>query len=246
MSGEVQKFWERQAVSYTGNYADRARGANHNFRTRLALAVTLTRGRGGILLDCATGSGEITEAVLTAGGFAGADIVDIAQPMLEASQRRLSALRERLPIRWACADVFSFLESQPREPRYGLVLCLGLIAHTGRLETLLRLCAERLAPGGAILLQTSLLDHPGFRFLAWFSARRHARKKGYEMHFYSQEDIREAVRAAGLAIRESRRFAVGIPYGDRICPALNHRLERAGERWAARHGMDALYLLERP
>lgn len=246
MSAEVQTFWERQAVSYTGNYADRARGANHNFRTRLALAVTLAKGHGGVLLDCATGSGEITEAVLAAGDFSGADIVDIAQPMLEASQRRLASLRDRVPIRWTRADVFSFLENQPREPRYGLVLCLGLIAHTGRLETLLRLCAERLAPGGAILLQTSLLDHPGFRFLAWFSARRHARKKGYGMHFFSQADMVQAVKAAGLTIEASRRFAVGIPYGDRLCPALNYLVERAGEGWAARHGMDAIYLLRRP
>jgi len=246
MSGEVQKFWEEQAHCYTGNYADKRCGTNHNFRTRLALATRMTSGYRGTLLDCATGSGEITESVLASGNFTEADVVDISQPMLELSQARMSGKASGVRTQWFCSDVFAFLASQPAEPRYDLVLCLGLIAHTGRLEQLLRLCGERLAPRGAVLLQTSLLDHAGTRFLRWFSAGRHRRKKGYLIHYYSKADIERATSGAGLRILEMRRFAVGIPYGDRLCAALNYRLEKSGESWASRHGMDALYLIGRP
>lgn len=245
MSGEVRKFWEKTAVSYTGNYADKRCGTNHNFRTRLALASVMARGCGGRLLDCATGSGEITQAILEGGNFSGADVVDISQPMLDMSRERLRPLEPKAQMRWVCADVFRFLESQPVEPRYGLVLCLGLIAHTGRLEGLLSLCGERLTDDGAILLQTSLLDHAGTRFLRWFSARRHERKKGYGIHYFADADVERSVQRAGLRIRAKRRFVVGMPYGDRICAPLNYLLEKRGERWATRHGMDALYLIGR-
>jgi SAM-dependent methyltransferase len=246
MSEEVRKFWEQTAVSYTGNYADKRCGTNHNFRTRLALAGTMAKGFGGRLLDCATGSGEITGAVLEAGHFTDADVVDISQPMLDLSRERLRSLETKVRMRWVCADIFNFFESQPPEPRYGLVLCLGLIAHTGRLEKLLGLCGERLTEGGGILLQTSLLDHAGTRFLRWFSARRHERKKGYGIQYYAHADIEQAVAGAGLGIRAMRRFVVGLPYGDRLSARLNYLLEKGGERWATRHGMDALYLIGRP
>lgn len=243
MSKEVRKFWEKTAVAYTGNYSEKMCGTNHNFRTRLALSSVMVRGCGGRLLDCATGSGEITQAILQGGSFTDADVVDISQPMLDLSRERLRSLEARVQMRWVCADVFDFLESQPIEPRYGLVLCLGLIAHTGRLERLLGLCGERLAHGGAILLQTSLLDHAGTRFLRWFSARRHERKKGYGIHYYADADVERIVQGAGLRILGKRRFVVGIPYGDRICARLNYHIEKMGEGWSSRHGMDGLYLI---
>jgi 2-polyprenyl-3-methyl-5-hydroxy-6-metoxy-1,4-benzoquinol methylase len=245
MSKEVREFWERQVVSYTGNYADKPTGTNYNFRTRLALASTLAKGYGGRLLDCATGSGEITEAILAGGDFAAADLVDISSPMLEISRQRMARLEAGVQIRWICSDVFSFLDSELPAPRYNLVLCLGLIAHTGKLDVLLKLCRERLARGGAILLQTSLLDHPGTRFLRWFSARRHERKKGYGIHYYAEADVRRTAEEAGLTMLAQRRFVVGVPYGDRVCPRMNYWLEKWGESWAARHGMDGLYLLGR-
>jgi SAM-dependent methyltransferase len=245
MSEEVRKFWEQTVVSYTGNYADKKCGTNHNFRTRLALAGTMAAGFGGRLLDCATGSGEITGTILEAGQFTEADVVDISKPMLDVSRERLRSFEERVRMRWMCEDIFKFFESQPAEPRYGLVLCLGLIAHTGRLERLLGLCGERLADGGGVLLQTSLLDHPGTRFLRWFSARRHERKKGYGIHYYTHAEVEQAVASAGLRVRAMRRFVVGVPYGDRLGARLNYLLEKGGERWAARHGMDALYLIGR-
>ena len=245
MSEEVKQFWEQQAESYTGNYADVRRGTNHNFRTRLALVCRLARGCHGRLLDCATGSGEITEAVLCSGGFEEADLVDISEPMLQLSRARLDVPGGSVRLKWIHSSIFDFLVSSDPQPRYGLVLCLGLVAHTGRLDELLRLCGERLVPGGRILLQTSLLDHPGTRFLRWFSAERHRRSKGYAISYYSDEEITNAVDRSGLTLIEKRRFAVGVPYGDRLCAPLNYLLEKHGESWAARHGMDAIYSIGR-
>lgn len=239
----VEQFWQTQAQDYTANYADLPRGVNFNFRTRLALAQRLTQGLSGHLLDCATGSGEITCAILQAGTFQTATLADISAPMLDLARHRIEALQPRPYIRWVNQDIFAYLESSPHEPRFDLILCLGLIAHTGRLDKLLRLWKARLRPSGHILLQSSLLDHPGTRFLRAVSYRRHLRRKGYPIHYYHHAEIEQQINQSGLSIITSKRYCLGIPYGDRIHPRLNHWLEKRGRGWASRWGADALYLI---
>jgi|GEM_PF-748568 len=239
----VQVFWETQAGDYTGNYADLPRGTHFNFRTRLAHACTLAGGLSGHLLDCSCGSGEITHAVLQSGRFPRATLVDISGPMLVLARERMERLDSPVDRTWVQDDIFHFLESQPATPQYDLILCLGLIAHTGRLDELFALWKPRLRAGGRILLQSSLLDHPGTRFLRAVSARRHLRLKGYSIQYYRDRDITEAAAQQGLRIIQRQRFTLGIPYGDRIAPRLNYHLEKRLQSWASRHGADALYLI---
>jgi glycosyltransferase involved in cell wall biosynthesis/2-polyprenyl-3-methyl-5-hydroxy-6-metoxy-1,4-benzoquinol methylase len=242
----VQAFWQTQAENYTGNYADRPRGTNFNFRTRLAHACTLAEGLSGHLLDCACGSGEITHALLQSGRFPRATLVDISGPMLEIARKRMERLTYPVDITWVQDDVFHFLQSQPATPQYDLILCLGLIAHTGRLDELFARWKPRLRPGGRVLLQSTLLEHPGTRLLRAVSSRRHLRLKGYSIHYFRDRDITEAAEKQGLRILQRQRFALAIPYGDRIAPRLNYLLEKRLEHWASRHGAEALYLIGTP
>jgi 2-polyprenyl-3-methyl-5-hydroxy-6-metoxy-1,4-benzoquinol methylase len=144
---------------------------------------------------------------------------------------------------WIHDDIFHFLQSQPATPQYDLILCLGLIAHIGRLDELFALWKPRLRPGGRVLLQSTLLDHPGTRFLRAVSARRHLQRKGYSIQYFRDHDITEAAAGQGLRIIQRQRYTLGVPYGDRIAPHLNFLLEKRLERWASRHGADALYLI---
>ena len=132
---------------------------------------------------------------------------------------------------------------QPSDSRFDLILCLGLIAHTGRLDILLSRLKSMLTPGGRIILQTTLLDHLGTRISRVLTSRRELVQRGYRISWFSQRDIADACHNAGLQILEMRRHSLGIPFGDRLWPWANFQLEKRLQNWASRHGADAIYLL---
>jgi hypothetical protein len=100
-----------------------------------------------------------------------------------------------------------------------------------------------LAPGGRIILQTTLTDHVGARMVRAVTARRELAQRGYRISWFSQRDIANACHGASLQILEMRRHTLGIPFGDRLWPWANFQLEKRLQSWAGRHGADAIYLL---
>jgi hypothetical protein len=118
-----------------------------------------------------------------------------------------------------------------------------LIAHTGRLDILLPHLKSMLTHGGRIILQATLTDHLGARIVRALTARSEVARRGYRISWFSQQDIFDACNRAGLRILEMRRHNVGIPFGDRLSPWANFRLETRLEKWASRYGADAIYLL---
>src|SRR5207249_961362 len=89
------------------------------------------------------------------------------------------------------SDVFNF---KPADSGFDLVLCLGLIAHVGRLDILLSHLKSMLAPGGHIILQTTLTDHVGTRIVRALTARRELAKRGYRISWFSQREDRKSTR----------------------------------------------------
>src|SRR5207244_6274980 len=104
-----------------------------NFRKRLTLTCELAGASAGRLLDCGAGTGEITCALLKSGRFSHATIVDISSAMLQSAKELLSSQITNTELEFVHSDVFNFKPSGG----FDLILCLGLIAHVGRLETLL-------------------------------------------------------------------------------------------------------------
>jgi hypothetical protein len=94
-----------------------------------------------------------------------------------------------------------------------------------------------------MILQTTLMDHPGTRILRAVTAPGELARRGYRISWFWQRDITEACSAAGLQILETRRHSLAIPFGDRLWRWGNFQLERHLQNWASRHGADALYLL---
>src|SRR5213594_1398633 len=102
---------------------------------------------------------------------------------------------------------------KPADSGFDLVLCLGLIAHVGT------------------------------RIVRALTARSELAKRGYRISWFSQRDVADACHDAGLRIAGMRRHSLGIPFGDRLWPWANFQLETRLQKWASRHGADAIYLL---
>ena len=207
----------------------------------------MTEGRSGALLDCAVGPAEITAEVLRRESFDRALLCDISPTMIAKASQRLDSL---LPaesisrVSFVTGDVFQILPSIV-DQRFDLVFCLGLIAHTGRLEELMFDLKAVLSPSGRILLQSTLFDHWGTKVVRTCSAKRYAAKHGYTIEYFYHKEILEACKRAGLRIVERRRYCAGIPFGDRIWARANYHLERLLSPLASYFGAESLYLLER-
>jgi 2-polyprenyl-3-methyl-5-hydroxy-6-metoxy-1,4-benzoquinol methylase len=241
MNDPVAAYFDKLAPIHKRQFVQSASGASFYFQTRLKLACELAGASAGRLLDCAAGTGEITCALLKSGRFSHATAVDISPAMLHSAKELLSSQITKTEFEFVHSDIFNFKPSGG----FDLILCLGLIAHVGRLETLLSHLKSMLTPRGRIILQTTLTDHVGARIVRALTARRELARRGYRVSWFSQRDIADACHAAGLRGVEMRRHSLGIPFGDRLWPWANFQLETRLQKWASRHGADAIYLLER-
>jgi ubiquinone/menaquinone biosynthesis C-methylase UbiE len=236
----VAAYFDKLSESHRRQFEERASGANFNFQQRLILTCELGDASSGRLLDCAAGTGEITCALLKSGRFNRATVVDVSPAMLQSAKDLLTSKIKDAELEFVQSDVFNF---KPTDSRFDLILCLGLIAHTGRLDILLPHLKSMLTPNGRIILQTTLTDHLGTRIVRVLSSRSELARRGYRISWFTQRNISDAFDRSGLRILEARRHIVGVPFGDRFWPWANFQLETRLEKWASRHGADAIYLL---
>src|SRR5216117_3053864 len=240
MNDPVAAYFEKLPQIYKCQFVQKASGANFCFQKRLTLACELAGASVGRLLDCAAGTGEIICALLKSGRFSHATVVDISPAMLQSANELLSAQITNAELEFVRSDVFDF---KPSDSRFDLILCLGLIAHVGRLDILLPHLKSMLTPGGRIILQATLTDHLGTRIVRALTLRSELARRGYRISWFSQRNISDACERAGLRILETRRHSLGLPFGDRLWPWANFQLETRLEKWASRRGADAIYLL---
>ena len=236
----VATYFDQLPESHKRQFEERASGANFNFQQRLALACELGGAWSGRLLDCAAGTGDVTCALLKSGRFSRATVVDVSAKMLQSAKDLLTSQIKNAELEFVQSDVFNF---KPSDSRFDLILCLGLIAHTGRLDILLPHLRSMLTPGGRIILQATLTDHLGTRIVRALTSQSELVRRGYRISWFSQRNISDACGRAGLRILEMRRHSLGVPFGDRFWPWANFQLETRLEKWARRHGADAIYLL---
>lgn len=242
----MEKFFTNTSENYADLFVARRTGRNFEFRQRLEVANEMTSAIQGSLLDCATGSGEITASILGTGRFRQAIVVDLSPRMLGFAQRQIATAidaQRPMELELVSADIFRFAAENVNR-RFNLILCLGLIAHTGRLPELLAGLTRMLHHNGAILLQATLSDHLGIRILRALTDKRHIRRQGYRISNFRQRDIMEAARNSGLVVAAQRRYALGIPFGDRIWAKGNYYMEKTFQGWARSHGAEAIYLLQ--
>src|SRR5262249_19789938 len=144
-------------------------GAAVLFQLRRRLAVRLSSAdEPRTFLDIATGTGEISYAIASSYRFEELHLNDISPAMLSSCQRLFNGSPPYTKISWTNEDAFELL---PRvgDNRFDLILCLGVIAHTGRLLELLSKVFSCLRSGGVLLLQSSVTEHPGSWITALFA-----------------------------------------------------------------------------
>jgi len=236
----VATYFDKLPETHKRQFEERASGANFNFQQRLKLACELGGTLSGRLLDCAAGTGEITCALLGSGRFNHATVVDVSAAMLQNAKELLTSQIKKAEMEFVHSDVFNF---KPSDSRFDLILCLGLIAHTGRLDILLPHLKSMLTPGGRIILQATLTDHLGTRIVRALTSRSELARRGYRISWFSQRNICDACDRAGLRILATRRHGLSFPFGDGLWPWANFQLENRLQKWACRYGADAIYLL---
>ena len=236
----VAAYFDKLPETHKRQFEEHASGANFNFQQRLIIACELGAASSARLLDCAAGTGEITYALLKSGRFDHATVVDVSPAMLQSAKELLASQIENVEVEFVESDIFNF---KPTDSHFDLILCLGLIAHTGRLDILLPQLKSMLKPGGRIILQATLTDHLGTRIVRALTSGSELARRGYRISWFSQRNIFDACDRAGLQILETKRHGVSVPFGDRFWPWANFQLETRLEDWASRHGADAIYLL---
>ncbi|MFN9969043.1 MAG: class I SAM-dependent methyltransferase, partial [Phycisphaerae bacterium] len=216
-------------------------GTAYRFQRRSRLVGELASSKTGTMLDCATGTGEVTLAALKTGMFSEAVINDISEQMLVRSQALIGESGIRCSCTFSAGDVFD-LSHSAKTQSFDLILCIGLVAHSGRLQDLLALCRKLLRPGGQILLQTTVLDHLSIKIIRMLSESRHIRQKGYAIRHYKHEEVEHASNTVGLNIVDRRLFGLDVPFLDKLFPRLNFAIERQFESFAPNRGSEAIYV----
>jgi 2-polyprenyl-3-methyl-5-hydroxy-6-metoxy-1,4-benzoquinol methylase len=237
---KVAEHFENLSPRYAQNFSGEKSGTNFSFLKRLELACELTAESSGRLLDCACGTGEITAAILRPGKFSHATINDISPAMQLRARAAIEAEIRGTELAFSQSDIFHFAAG---EKKFDLIACLGLLAHVGKPAVLFSHLRSLLAPGGRILLQTTLAEHPFTKIVRALSARRYFREHGYWISYFCHTDIQRAAAGAGLKIVARRRHTVGIPFGDRISARANFGIEKRLQKIGACCGTEALYLL---
>ena len=242
----VANFFEKQADSYSSHFDPNVRsGAGVLFQLRRRLAVELSsENEARTLLDIATGTGEISYAIATSHNFEEIHLNDISPAMLKSCQRTFNGLLKPTKIFWTNEDAFELLPKSGAD-QFDIILCLGVVAHTGRLPEILKKSFNCLRGGGVLVLQSSLAEHPGARITALF-ARSPFRRTRYKVSAYTKKEIVTAAYEAGFEIEEIRRYGLCVPFGDRLLGKMNHWLEANYADKLTGSGGDALFKLRKP
>jgi 2-polyprenyl-3-methyl-5-hydroxy-6-metoxy-1,4-benzoquinol methylase len=238
---KVKVHFDSLSTSYEKNYSEEKSGKTHDFRTRLRLVTQIIEQDSGALLDCACGTGEITAQALKSGNFTTAILSDISAPMLDIAKTRMTGVPVSTNVHYQQIDIFKY------EPdtgmKFDVILCLGLLAHTGSLQAMLVHLKSMLRTDGKIVLQSSLAGHWGIRFVRLLTSKIYVKKHRYCINYYTIKDIENCIRLSGLEIKLCQRYNFGWPFGDKITRLGNYWLEVFMQSFSAKYGSDAIFVI---
>ena len=239
----VQEHFDWRSEDYSNLFNRRTRtGAAFNFQTRQNLISEIAAGYGGRMLECASGTGEITLAALRNGSFQSATINDFSPKMLEQTKKLLNE-KTHVPVEFINKNVFD-LGHDLAGNKFDFILCVGLLAHVGQLNQLMCELRKLVSDDGTILLQNTSLGHAGIKITKMLSEKRHIQKHGYAIRHYYHGQIAKAANEASLHIQDEARFGINIPFFDRIGPGINYRIEKSLSRLGNWFGAETIYTLK--
>ena len=242
-SENVRKHFENLSCSYSEIFGKEKSGTNFSFRSRLEIVRSYICGHTGYALDCASGTGEITSILITDNNFSKIHICDLSPTMLKHAKSNIIVLPTTASVDYKLINIFDLKPSA--QIKYDVILCLGLIAHTGSLLALLKHLNSLLSESGKIVLQSSLLDHFGIKLSKILTSNFYAKKYGYEISYFSLADIKIAAEEAGLTITDHTRYCFGFPFADNASKIGNYLLEKIMYFFSKRYGSEAIFILSK-
>jgi 2-polyprenyl-3-methyl-5-hydroxy-6-metoxy-1,4-benzoquinol methylase len=241
----VATHFNQRAETYSQLFkSDKYSSANWLFQSRLDIIDSCMTSSINSLLDCASGTGEITMAATSASKLDVLHINDLTQAMLDEAGKNLNIMGFTGDLSLSNFDVFQ-LDIEIKR-KFDCVLCLGLLAHTGRLDELLKVIGGLVKPGGLILFQSSLLDNLGIKIIRALSQKRHMKRCGYSISYYFMNELLTAFEGAGLQLVKTVRYGLGLPFGDRISPKLSYLIEKKLKNVSSEFGSEAVFVLRKP
>jgi SAM-dependent methyltransferase len=178
------------------------------------------------VLDVGCGDGRISAVLLHRGHRV--TFLDASPAMLALARKNASSEDERAEF------IEGTLDSIPPNRRFGLVLCLGLMAHVSSVEGTLQSISELSSHDAQIAIQItdsgSVIGRMNSRYTDW--RERHFRGFGYQLN---ELDLEELVRAAAqcqLELVRTYRYSVVLPGMIRFLPNwLLYRMSALSRRW---------------
>ncbi len=161
--------------------------------------------------------------------------------MLDIAKTKMENVNPSTALHYKKIDIFEYKPDS--DMKFDVILCLGLVAHTGALEVLLPHLKSLLKTDGKIILQSSLATHWGIRFTRFFTAARFKNKHGYDLSYFTLKDIESHVRLSGLTIDRCQRYNFSFPFGDKISKMGNYWIEVLTEQFSAKYGSDAIFVI---
>jgi len=243
-SSKVQQLYAETHKGYSALFTKQRSGDNFCFNRRVDVVRELAPTRILGLLDCAVGSGEVTGSVLSNSTVEKVVVNDFSPHMMSLARSYLipKSIEDSIPaILFNQDDIFHYLDSTDEE--FDCILCIGLIAHTGRLDELLSSLRRRLSNNGVLLFQSTLANHPFVALHRCLTQKRYQRKFGYPIAYYTERELLDAFARNSFTITESRKFCIRIPFGDKISKRANYHCERILCNVAQTWGSECIYKL---
>lgn len=200
----------RKFFSQPGRYLHRRFG----IRIREDIIAELTAGLACLhVLDLGCGDGSLSRMFVDRAETV--TLVDLAQPMLDLARDALSA-EQRRKVRFHCggSETLAALKQE-----YDLAMLVGLLAHVPDVAAYLATAAEKMIPGGHLLLQFGEANHPLIRL---------ERRMGRANHRLNQIElprIEQVLAAAGFNIVKLEKCNFQLPGFGRLPDGLLYRYE---------------------
>ena len=239
MKSSIEKDFDRVSEKYSDNFTKKRTGKFIEFETRKRIVGILSRNFSGSLLDCSCGSGEVSDSAISSNNFSNLTLVDLSSNMIEIAKKRLYRYPE---IQYVNSDIFTFNRSYQKS--YDLILCIGLIAHTGQLEELLLHLKKMLKKNGSILLQSTSSEKLFPSIVRIISDAWYFSNNEYSIKYFKKSDIQLVVNNSGLKIAQVQSYSFGLPFADRFFPFINFYIELLYRKFFINSGVESIFMIQ--
>ena len=159
------------------------------------------------ILDIGCGNGAISIPLLRPDNRL--TLLDISSTMISIAQANVPAeLSENVEL------LNNDLMVAPLEPHaYGLILCLGVLAHVDSPSATLAKIATLLRPGGSLILEFTDAFHPvGLLNVLYHKLRATLRPPAYSLNLLSHQDVFAMLETANLRVISTYRYGMWLPF----------------------------------